>query len=129
LRRRLDDDETAASLSALLPCHVRGTIASGARSAILAVRDASTSADARVPPDRGRLVADRAPLPVPRPRPRAPAAGGRLRPGGKPHLESRPLGARDGDLPAALSPLHGEVRALLVPARAVRQGRRRVQGA
>src|SRR5438105_2732186 len=48
--------------------------------------------------------------------PRPPPAERRLRARREPHLELRPLAARDPAVPAPLAALHGEVRALLVAA-------------
>src|ERR671935_1303761 len=54
-------------------------------------------------------------------------AGRRLRPRRQPHLELRPLAARNPALAATLPPLHGEVGALLVAARAAHPSGRRLQ--
>src|SRR5712692_4609638 len=52
-------------------------------------------------------------------------ARGRLRAGGEPQLQLRPLGARVAALPAPVPALHGEVGALLVAAQVrARRGRR-----
>src|SRR6476660_5279290 len=60
--------------------------------------------------------------------PRTGARRGWLRACGQPSLERRPVAARDGPLPAAVPPVHGEGGALLVPARAVHRRLRRLPG-
>src|SRR5215217_1575618 len=105
----------------------RATIAPGAAWAILAACDESSAANPRLPARRRPLVAaDEGALPLPRARRRAPPARRRIRTGSEPQLELRPLGARIGDLPAPVPPLHGEVGALLVPTRRIHPRRGRV---
>src|SRR5829696_4873731 len=105
----------------------RATIAPGAAWAILAACDESSPANPRLPAHRRPLVAaDEDPLPLPRARRRAPPARRRVCAGGQPQLELRPLGARAGDVPAPVPPLHGEVGALLVSTRRVHPRRGRV---
>src|SRR5207253_8971143 len=56
-------------------------------------------------------------------------AARRLRPRRQPHLERRPVDARNPALAPALPPLHGEVGVVLVAARPSYPRRRRLQGA
>src|SRR4051812_2259191 len=53
----------------------------------------------------------------------APAPGGRIRPRLQPSVELRPLAAGPPDLAPALAQVHGQVRAVLVPAERGRQRR------
>src|SRR5687768_1261040 len=69
------------------------------------------------PARRAELAGDPVRLPAARAGRRAPPAGGRLRARREPRLEPRPVAARAADLPAPFPALHGEIRAVLVPAR------------
>src|SRR5436305_1301729 len=95
----------------------RATIALWAGSAILAAGDASSPAHPALLPDRRRFLAgSQAGLPLRGPRQGASACLRRLRPRGRAPLESRPLGGRACDLARPFPAVHGQVRALLVPA-------------
>ena len=80
------------------------------------------------PRRRAQLAAAEGLVSVARARKRALACGRRLRARREPQLELRPVAARDSALPEALSPLHGQVGALLDAVQAVRHRRRGVPG-
>src|SRR6516225_4112027 len=106
-----------------------GHHSAGAGSAILAAVDTSSASEPLLLPGGRPVVAVRArPLPLPGVRDRAPPRPRRVRAGGRPRLEFRPLGTRDRDLAPALPALHGEVRAVLVPALRPPERRRCLQG-
>src|SRR5436305_3604239 len=96
----------------------RATLAPSATSAILAADATSATALPALCPDRRFLVASSAiRLPLPGAREGASARRRGLRARGGTRLEPRPLDARARPLPAPLPSFHGEVGALLVPAR------------
>src|SRR5262245_43023060 len=89
-----------------------------------------TTPELALPGRRGReLARGEGGLPPPRDGGRERPADGRFRPRGEPLVEPRPVAARAAALPAAVPPIHGESRALLVPARSDHQRRWRLQGA
>src|SRR6478735_6984273 len=110
----LAGDSTITSFFAIS----RATLASGRIYAILAA-GGTVSAPLRALLLRGRsLVAARAPrLPLQGARTGAFARLRRLRAGGRARLEPRPVAARVRPVAEAVPALHGEVGALLVPAR------------
>ncbi len=109
-RRRPMTRHTVAGLS-------NGATPPGGR--ILAHHGLTAQAQPGLPLHRRPQLA-RAPgrLPGPRAWHREPPAQRGLRPRGQPSLELRPVAARAAALPAAVSAVHGEVGAVLVPARA-----------
>src|SRR5262245_14052300 len=122
-------DSTITSFLPVDAAIQRATIAPEAGSAILAAGDPSPATDPDVLADRRPLLADPgAPVPLPRPRHRESARRGRLCPGRRARLEPRSVAARPAALAAPVPAVHGEVRAVLVPALPRRLGRRRVQG-
>src|SRR3954471_15728987 len=62
-------------------------------------------------------------------RPGEPARGGWVRPGGQSHLEFRSMAARDAALAPKVSPVHGEIGAVLVAAGQADHRRGRLPGA
>src|SRR6059058_584833 len=111
-------DSTITSFLPFAAAISRATLARRPGSAILAAGDASTKALPPLLPDR-RVFPARgvARLPLPRLRTGESARLGRLCAGGRARVEPRPVAARSGSVPAPISPLHGEIGALLVPAR------------
>src|SRR4051812_35220363 len=121
-----------STITSFLPVDVliqRATIAPEARSAILAAGDPSAQADPDLLAARPPLVADPGPgVPLPGPWQGESPCRGRICPGGRARVESRPVAARPGDLAPPVPAVHGEVGALLVPALDRRLRRRRLQG-
>src|ERR1041385_1914912 len=114
----LAGDSTITSFLPLVAAISRATLASHPEYAILAAGDASPEALSVLRPDRRPFPPFRLlPVPLPGLRKGEPAGRRGIRPGRRACLEPRPLAARSGPVSGPVPPFHGEIGALLVPAR------------